>query len=164
MKKLITIIITVSIALSSVSSINVFAKQSDISYIERPTVVETDKINAAVKIFSEDLKKPDNREKVFEDYNVLLDLAARNGDIHNIDYMELEKLNCGMKTNYEREYLEKNYTDALVKQLLHRNFLLLTKTVLFLMAIGRGVSIRFRLMIRDCGTVIKQCHLHCLHI
>lgn len=164
MKKLITIIITVSIALSSVSSINVFAKQSDISYIERPTAVETDKINAAVKIFSEDLKKPDNREKVFEDYNVLLDLAARNGDIHNIDYMELEKLNCGMKTNYEREYLEKNYTDALVKQLLHRNCLLLTKTVLFLMAIGRGASIRFRLMIRDCGTVIKQCHLRCLHI
>ena len=113
MKKLISIIVSASIALSAVSgSINVFAAQSDISYSERPTAVEIEKINAAIKTFSEDLKKPDNTEKVFEDYHALLDLAARNGNIYTINHIELEKLNCGMETSYEREYLDKNYADA----------------------------------------------------
>lgn len=108
-KKFISIILSLSIALSSAA---VFAAPSDIPYSERPTAVEIDKINAAIKTFSEDLEKPDNKEKVFEDYHALLDLAARNGDIHMMDYAELEKLNYGMETGYDKAYLDKNYADA----------------------------------------------------
>lgn len=109
-KKLISALLSLSMVFASCTA--VFAKPSDIPYSERPTAVEIDKINAAIKTFSEDLKKPNNKEKVFEDYHVLLNLAARNGDIHSIDHIELEKLNYGMETSSEREYLDKNYADA----------------------------------------------------
>lgn len=89
-----------------------FAAPADIPYSERTTAVEIDKINAAIKTFSEDLEKPNNKEKVFEDYQALLNLAARNGDIHQINRIELEKLNYGMETDYTKEYLDKNYADA----------------------------------------------------
>jgi hypothetical protein len=113
MKKLTAIMISTSIALSVVSgSTGAFAARSDIPYSERTTAVEIDKINAAIETFSKDLEKPDNKEKVFEDYYVLLDLAARNYDIHTIDLAELEKLNHGMETGYDRAYLDKNYADA----------------------------------------------------
>lgn len=113
MKRFITIITSMSIALSVLSgSISACAVQSDIPYSERPTAVEVDKINAAIKTFSEDLKKSNNKEKVFDDYYALMDLAARNGDIHTMNFKELEKLDYGMETGYEREYLNKNYADA----------------------------------------------------
>lgn len=112
-KQLVTIVTALAISLLSVSgSIGALAAQSDTPYSERPTAVEIDKINTAIEAFSQDLKQPNNKDKVFEDYYALLDLAARNGDIHKINYTELEKLNYGMETGYERDYLNKNYADA----------------------------------------------------
>lgn len=114
MKKQVTAFIAAVSILVSVLSVNVsvFAEQSNVPYDERTVAVEVDKINEAIKTFSEDLKKPNNNDKVFEDYYILLDLAARNGDIHTMNLIELEKLNYGMETGYNREYLDKNYADA----------------------------------------------------
>lgn len=85
MKKQVTAFIAAVSILVSVLSVNVsvFAEQSNVPYDERTVAVEVDKINEAIKTFSEDLKKPNNKDKVFEDYYILLDLAARNGDSYN---------------------------------------------------------------------------------
>lgn len=109
-KKLISFVLSLAIIVTASSA--AFAAPSDIKYSERPTAVEIDKINDITANFAKNLKKANNRDKVFEDYNTLLELAARNGDIYQINYLELEKLNYGMETGYDREYLNKNIGDA----------------------------------------------------
>lgn len=90
----------------------VYSAPSDIPYNERVTAVEAEKINNAIAEFETALEKANNRDKVFEEYNKLLQLASRNGDIHSINMIELEKLNYGADVSHTREYFDKNIADA----------------------------------------------------
>ncbi len=105
-KKIISAILSVSIIITSYAA--VFAKPLDIPYSERPLTADIEGINSAINTLKEDLKKPNNKDKVFEDYYALLDIASKNGDTHQINYLELEKLNYDIPTSYSREFVNEN--------------------------------------------------------
>ena len=109
-KKLISVILSISMLFASVSA--VFAAPSDIPFDERPLTVNITAINSAIETLEEDLKKSNNFNKVFEDYSLLLELAAQNGDIRQINVAELEKINYGIDTPYSREFVNNNIDEA----------------------------------------------------
>lgn len=111
MKKIVSIILSATMLFASAAS--VFAQPSDIPFDERPLTVDTEAINSAIKTMEADLKKSNNFDAVFEDYNALLELAAKNGDIEQINMAELEKINYGIDTTYSREFVNNNIDDAI---------------------------------------------------
>lgn len=110
MKKLISAVLSLCLLVTSVTA--VFAAPSDIPYGDRPLTVDTDGIDSAIKTLQSDLKKAGNRDKVFEDYRALLDIASQNGDVRQINMLELEKLNFGIGSDYDREFIDKNIDEA----------------------------------------------------
>lgn len=110
MKQIVSAVLSLTIFISSAAA--VFAKPSDIPYRERTLTVNTEGINNAINTLISDLQKSNNKDKVFEDYHALLDLASANGDIRQINMIELEKLNYDMPTNYNREFLNTNINEA----------------------------------------------------
>lgn len=110
MKRVISAILSLSMLAVSVTA--VFAAPSDIPYDERTVTVDIDSINSAVDTLHSDLKKSNNKDKVFEDYNTLLDIASRNGDVRQINMIELEKLNYDIPSSYDRDFLNENIDSA----------------------------------------------------
>lgn len=91
-----------------------FAAASDIPYEDRPLTVDTAAIDETLETFYEDLEKADNLDKVFEDYNLLMEQYGGVNDAWLINYMETDKLNYGMESKYTAEEISGNYDEAVL--------------------------------------------------
>lgn len=89
-----------------------FAAASDIPYEDRPLTIDTAAIDETLKTFYEDLEKADNLDKVFEDYNLLMEQYGDVNDAWLINYMETDKINCGMESKYTAEEISDNYDET----------------------------------------------------
>lgn len=110
MKRVISAVLSLFLIVTSVTA--VFAAPSDIPYDKRAVTVNIDGINSAIDTLQADLKKANNKDKVFEDYRALLDIAAQNGDVRQINLIELEKLNYDIPSSYDRYFINENIDNA----------------------------------------------------
>ena len=109
-KKILSIILSVSILVSSAAA---FAAPSDVPFEERPLTVDMVKVDTAIENLKKDLEKPNNYEKVFEDYKTLIDLSAEVFDTRQLNFAEIEKLNYDFEGSYDREQLNADFDTAL---------------------------------------------------
>lgn len=110
MKKLISAVLSFIMVITV--SASALAKPSGVPYSERPLTVDTDGITAAIDTLYADLKKADNRDNVFRDYRMLLEKASQNGDVRQVNMIELEKLNYDIPSKYSREFINNNIDNA----------------------------------------------------
>lgn len=89
-----------------------FAAVSDIPYEDRPLTIDTAAIDESLKTFYEDLEKADNLDKVFEDYNLLMEQYGDVNDAWLINYMETDKINYDMESKYTAEEISDNYDET----------------------------------------------------